>query len=114
MEGPRLLLEAGADPNELNHRDETALHWAVWWGRGAGIVTELLDAGVKIDARRQDGGQLMRSRCGVDGRERPLCSPGAALIRRYPARSLPGPLRHGRCGGSVESARRRAGESGGI
>jgi hypothetical protein len=51
MEGLRLLLGAGADPNELNHRGETALHWAIWRGRSAAIVVALLDAGADIDAR---------------------------------------------------------------
>ena len=54
-EGVRLLLEAGADPNERNGRGETALHWAVWRGRSAAIVTMLLDSGAQIDARRADG-----------------------------------------------------------
>ena len=55
IDGVRLLLAAGADPNEVNPRGETALHWAVWRGRGADIVTELLNAGAAIDARRNDG-----------------------------------------------------------
>ena len=55
IDGLRLLLQAGADPNELNHRGETALHWAVWRGRGAAIVTELLNAGAHMEAQRKDG-----------------------------------------------------------
>jgi len=55
VDGLRLLLAAGADPDEVNHRGETALHWAVWRGRGGAIVTELLDAGADVDARRKDG-----------------------------------------------------------
>jgi ankyrin repeat protein len=55
INGVRLLLTAGANPNEVNPRGETALHWAVWRGRGAKIVAELLDAGADIDARRNDG-----------------------------------------------------------
>ncbi|MEO8596890.1 MAG: ankyrin repeat domain-containing protein [Candidatus Solibacter sp.] len=54
-EGLRLLLGAGGDPNELNPKGETALHWAVWRGRDAAAITALLDAGAAIDARRQDG-----------------------------------------------------------
>lgn len=54
-EGVRLLLEAGADTNEINQRGETALHWAVWRGRSARIIEQLLDSGANIDARRNDG-----------------------------------------------------------
>jgi ankyrin repeat protein len=55
IEGVRLLLAAGADPNQVNSRGETALHWAVWRGRGSEIISVLLDAGADIDARRMDG-----------------------------------------------------------
>jgi ankyrin repeat protein len=55
VDGVRLLLAAGADPNKVNQRGETALHWAVWRGRSAHIVAELLDAGVDMDVRRNDG-----------------------------------------------------------
>ncbi|WP_321470241.1 ankyrin repeat domain-containing protein [uncultured Paludibaculum sp.] len=53
--GLQLFLDAGADPNETNGRGETALHWAVWRGRGAGIIEALLNSGASIDARRTDG-----------------------------------------------------------
>jgi ankyrin repeat protein len=55
IDGLRLLLAAGADPDKVNQRGETALHWAVWRGRSAPIVAALLDAGVDMDARRKDG-----------------------------------------------------------
>ena len=54
-EGLRLLLAAGADPNEVNQRGETALHWAVWRGRSAQAVALLFDSGARLDARRNDG-----------------------------------------------------------
>jgi ankyrin repeat protein len=54
IDGVRLLLAAGADPNEINQRGETALHWAVWRGRSTEIVAELLDAGINMDVRRKD------------------------------------------------------------
>ena len=55
IEGVRLLLAAGADPNQVNSRGEAALHWAVWRGRGGETISTLLDAGASIDARRKDG-----------------------------------------------------------
>jgi ankyrin repeat protein len=55
IDGVRLMLPAGADPNQLNQRGETALHWAVWRGRSAPIIAELLGAGFNMDARRKDG-----------------------------------------------------------
>jgi hypothetical protein len=55
LEGLRLLLAAGAEPNHVNERGETSLHWAVWRGRSAAIIEALLDAGTGIDARRPDG-----------------------------------------------------------
>ncbi len=55
IEGLRLLLAAGADANEVNGRGETALHWAVWRGRGPEIVTALIDAGAALDTHRNDG-----------------------------------------------------------
>jgi ankyrin repeat protein len=54
-EGLRLLLEAGGDPNAVNHRGETALHWAVWRGRGPQILGMLLDGGAAVDTKREDG-----------------------------------------------------------
>jgi ankyrin repeat protein len=54
-EGLRLLLGAGADPDEVNERGETALHWAVWRGRSAPLVAILLDSGAGIDRKRNDG-----------------------------------------------------------
>ena len=54
-EGLRLSLAAGADPNEINQRGETALHWAVWRGRGAQAIALLVDRGAALDARRNDG-----------------------------------------------------------
>jgi len=48
-------LAAGANPNETNHRGETALHWAVWRGREAGSIAALLDRGADLDAQREDG-----------------------------------------------------------
>ena len=50
-----MLLSASADPNATNQRGETALHWAVWRGHSPEIVRALLDAGVSVDARRNDG-----------------------------------------------------------
>jgi len=55
VEGLRLLLATGANPNEVNDRGETALHWAVWRRRSARIVAMLLDSGAAVDARRTDG-----------------------------------------------------------
>jgi ankyrin repeat protein len=54
-EGVKLLLDAGADPNDANERGDTALHWAVWRGRSARIITMLLDRGANINAKRKDG-----------------------------------------------------------
>jgi ankyrin repeat protein len=53
--GLRLLLEAGANPNEVNPRAETALHWAVWRGRSAETIAALLDSGADLEAKRHDG-----------------------------------------------------------
>jgi ankyrin repeat protein len=55
LEGTRILLTAGADPNETNERGETSLHWAVWRGRSAPIIAALLDGGAAPDAPRKDG-----------------------------------------------------------
>jgi ankyrin repeat protein len=55
MEGLQILLAAGADPDEVNDRGETALHWAVWRGRSAPIIAALLDSGADLEAQRQDG-----------------------------------------------------------
>jgi ankyrin repeat protein len=57
LEGVRLLLAAGADPNRVNQRGETPLHWAVWRGRSAPIIEALLDGGAAIDMRRQKDGR---------------------------------------------------------
>jgi ankyrin repeat protein len=54
-EGVKLLLEAGADPNEIDGDGNTALHWAVRRGRSAAIVARLLNHGADIDAVRTDG-----------------------------------------------------------
>ncbi len=54
-EGVRLLLAAGADPNDVNEQGETALHWAVRRGRSARVLAALVRAGVNVDARRKDG-----------------------------------------------------------
>lgn len=53
--GVKLLLDAGADVNRVNHRGETALHWAVWRQRSAEVIAAILDHGAAIDARRPDG-----------------------------------------------------------
>ena len=55
MQGMQLLLAAGANPNDVNDRGETALHWAVWRGRSESIVAALLDRGADVDAQRNDG-----------------------------------------------------------
>ena len=54
-EGVKLLLDAGADPNDPNDQGDTSLHWAVWRGRSAKIVTMLLDHGADVNAKRKDG-----------------------------------------------------------
>ena len=54
-EGLQLLLDAGGDPNEVNERGETALHWAVWRGRSNETLARLLDRDADINARRNDG-----------------------------------------------------------
>jgi ankyrin repeat protein len=54
-EGVQLLLDAGADPNDINERGDTALHWAVWRGRSVKIITMLLDRGADINGKRKDG-----------------------------------------------------------
>ena len=55
IEGLKLLLAAGADPNETNDRGETALHWAVWRGRSEEIVRLLLAGGANLNTKRNDG-----------------------------------------------------------
>ena len=55
VEGLQLLLAAGANSNEMNERCETALHWAVWRGRSAQVISILLDHGADINAQRSDG-----------------------------------------------------------
>jgi len=54
-EGVRLLLDAGADPNGTNERGDTALHWAVWRGRSVEIITDVLNRGADVNAKRGDG-----------------------------------------------------------
>ncbi|HEX4231826.1 MAG TPA: ankyrin repeat domain-containing protein [Bryobacteraceae bacterium] len=54
LEGLQLLLAAGANPNKVNQRGETALHWAISRGRSAKIVAALLDAGAGVNAKRND------------------------------------------------------------
>jgi ankyrin repeat protein len=54
-EGVRLLLAAGADPNDMGQHGATALHWAVWRGRSAKVVGLLLDSGANVNAKRSDG-----------------------------------------------------------
>jgi ankyrin repeat protein len=54
-EGVQLLLDAGADPNDPNEQGNTPLHWAVWRGRSAKIITMLLDRGANVNAKRKDG-----------------------------------------------------------
>jgi hypothetical protein len=55
MEGLQALLAAGVDPDEVNDRGETALHWAVWRGRSAPIIAALLDSDADLEAQRRDG-----------------------------------------------------------
>jgi ankyrin repeat protein len=55
VQGLQLSLAAGASPNEVNERGETALHWAVWRGRSVRTLAVLLDSGVAMDTRRNDG-----------------------------------------------------------
>lgn len=54
IKGVQLLLDAGADPNGTNEGGDTALHWAVWRGRSAEIITSLLDRGADVNAKRKD------------------------------------------------------------
>ncbi|HUE43597.1 MAG TPA: ankyrin repeat domain-containing protein [Candidatus Sulfotelmatobacter sp.] len=53
--GVRLLLDAGGDPGDLNHRGETSLHWAVYRRRSLPVVEMLLERGAPLDVRRKDG-----------------------------------------------------------
>ena len=53
--GLRVLLAAGADPNERNECGETALHWAVWRGTSVPTLAALIDSGADLDAQRKDG-----------------------------------------------------------
>ena len=55
VEGMRLLLDAGADPAEVNARGETPLHFAVWRDRSPAVVRLLLSRGAPLEARRIDG-----------------------------------------------------------
>ena len=49
----QLLLQAGADPNERDARDNTALHWAAD-GNNPGAMDALLQAGATVDHRNKD------------------------------------------------------------
>jgi len=55
LEGVQILLAAGADPNQINERGETSLHWAVWRGRRVPIIAALIDGGAALDVQRNDG-----------------------------------------------------------
>jgi hypothetical protein len=46
----RFLLERSADPNVVNNRGETTLHWAMW-GPHVEIVGMLLARGVRVDVK---------------------------------------------------------------
>jgi hypothetical protein len=50
----RVLLEAGADPDALNPKGDSALHIAAHDGR-LGAIRELVSAGASVDLRNADG-----------------------------------------------------------
>jgi ankyrin repeat protein len=50
----RVLLEHGAEPDDVRRDGMTALHGAAWRGLGR-VVQELLDAGADREARATDG-----------------------------------------------------------
>jgi ankyrin repeat protein len=53
--GVQLLLDAGVNLADLNHRGETALHWAIYRRRSLPILEMLLKRGAPLDVRRKDG-----------------------------------------------------------
>lgn len=55
LDAVQLLLSAGADPDVMNERGETALHWAVWRWRSPQVLRALIDHGANLNLRRKDG-----------------------------------------------------------
>lgn len=58
IEPVKLLLQAGADPNEKGLR-ENALHHAIRRGRSGEFATLLIQSGVNLEARSHDGFDLL-------------------------------------------------------